>query len=84
MATFEDASKAELVVGKVSESKQVIRFWNLGDIEKVSIYGAADSNEQLRDSDRSSVISCSWLESMGKAMFLIGVQISFRFHLHHL
>ena len=44
MATFEDAWKAERVVSKVSESKQVIRFWNLGDIEKVSIYGAADSS----------------------------------------
>jgi hypothetical protein len=54
MATFEDAWKAERVVGKVSESKQVIRFWNLG--EKVSIYGAADSNEQLRDSDRSFLV----------------------------
>jgi hypothetical protein len=43
-ATVEDARKAERVVRKIPESKQTIRFSNLGNIENVNIYGAADSS----------------------------------------
>ena len=61
-ATVEDARKAERVVRKILKSKQTIRFSNLGNIENVNIYGAADSSwgklEQFRDGHCSFPLPC--------------------------
>ena len=45
------------MVGKVSESKQVIRFWNLGDIKKVSSWCKMNNIETV----------------IGHFLFLVGV-----------